>query len=822
MRKLLSTLILLLISILLAAELDPQFTQTANPELYTQLYDLATQNLNNIPKAQSKGYARLLKEHDDILMAYLIAYESDAKLAEAHPQILLSNYQEIVKLLQREGLQHTPEFFLSYIARQSVSDERLSAYRKAMLDSGLAEVAGIEDHLERYRATASWCVEKLKFKQTSGRDQNPVDIIQHSLIGRCEEMQILFVAAARSVGLPSRPASTPWWAHMDNNHAWAEVFLDGAWIYTGDMDAAYFPNQTWFSGMVDKTVMILAEGSLAAEEDEVLISGRYETVINSTPNYAGERIRRINISCLDSAANPMPQSKIAVLVYNWGALRPLITLKTDDEGKLSFSSGSGDFFLSAFKDGKQALQLVRASAEPEHDVELILQDAAVSSVDEMLYYPANEIIRQQAPDSYKAEIQARKKLWQYTIDSWSEIVSSSGIADTLGVAEESRGNFSEYRKFYLANQPLDHGFLEFLADYDPKFLWQADAALFEAVYRFWQSQDPDAPSQLFEPTVHYEELPRAIIKKSGAQLYPDNFVRPAANPRDKMQNALHRMSKIYKIDPQKALSGLLRMDLAATQKYLTDYQYRILAVSILRANGVPADFTRLPGNILVYLDNDWHYYDIVNETFSESHTGDKPAGKLNISVVDEDGFPLALDSERLSLSRYVDGVFYTLNSSFEALEPGLFQVQIPGDSLYLHFGYRVSDSQTALQIHPLRLDDSRLELVAKAYPKTWKEADKELLLLFDEDLLDSTELILLGNYDHENSLRILQQIRDAQRDYIFVGYAQALGSSLPNYRFSPSWQALVRENELYGLQGITLIKTDAGWKMYQGRWEALP
>ncbi|HNQ43382.1 MAG TPA: transglutaminase domain-containing protein, partial [Candidatus Cloacimonadota bacterium] len=99
---------------------------------------LARQNLARLP--YPKAYNKLLKDHNDILMAYLIAYESDANLAQADARDVANNYAQIVDLLAVDGLNYSPEFFLSYIAKQSVSDERISAYRKALLENGLSDV----------------------------------------------------------------------------------------------------------------------------------------------------------------------------------------------------------------------------------------------------------------------------------------------------------------------------------------------------------------------------------------------------------------------------------------------------------------------------------------------------------------------------------------------------------------------------------------------------------------------------------------------------------------------------------------------------------
>jgi len=824
MRSFTLFILLLLLCSSLNAALPDQLTRSGNPELYLEINTLARENLENLPRYQQREYGKLLSSQDDILMSFLIAYEEDAKLAEADPATILSNYSEILALLEIQPLQYSPEFFLSYIAKQSVSDERITPYRREMLDAGLADVITIEDPLQRYRAAASWCVEKLKFEQTSGRDLSPVDIVHRSLAGRCEEMQILFVAAARTVGLASRPASTPYWAHMDNNHAWAEIWLDDGWQYTGDMDAAYFPNQTWFSGMVDKTVLILAQGSLAADEDDVLISGRYDAVINSTPNYAAERTRNIEIRSIDQTGEAIPEVKVAVMVYNWGALRPIIVLKTDENGRLSFSAGSGDFFLSAYKDGKHALLPINASESSDISAELELASDNSLELDLMLSYPANESARGEAPQSYRDDISHRKELWEATMQSWREEVTASGIADSLEIALNTRGNFAEYRRFYLKHQPVDQGFLEFLGSYDPKFLWQADADLFEALYRFWQAHDPDSPRQLFYPTVFYEELPRAWASRRGAKLYPDDFVLVGKSPRDRMKKVLNRMQKLYEIDARKALSGLLRMDIAAKMKYLTDYQYRILAISMLRANGIPADFTRLPDNILVYLDDEWHYYDLKAGAFSGQGSEDARLAELTLYIEDQDGMPLDISPDRLTLNRFIDGIFYTINAPFSKKQAGVFSADLPEGELFLHFGYRINDSRTALQVHQILDDTPSLKLIARDYPRAWEDADEELLLVIDPQLLQDKDLIILGNHDHENSLRILDHFLalDTELDYAFIGHTRIGSRRLENYIFSPAWQTLVNEGYLPALPGITLYKSADGWKSYIGRWESLP
>lgn len=812
---------LLLAAISLQAALPNEFSKKGNPALYGKLKKLAAENIRNLPKAQTKAFKKLLKNHDNSLMAYLIAYEMDSKLSEADPADLLSNYREITALLEKEGLRYPPEFFLSYIAKQSVSDERIEAYRAALLEDGLAQALEIEDLTERYRETASWCVEKLYFKQTSGRDQTPLDITQKSLYGRCEEMQILFVAAARTVGLPSRAASTPWWAHMDNNHAWAEVYLDGEWIYTGDMDAAYFPNQTWFSGMVDKTVMILADGSMGDTDEEVLFSGRYDSVINSTQNYSKERTRRVSLSCIDEEGNPLNNVQIGVMVFNWGALRPLLILQSDKEGKLSFTTGRGDFYISAYKDDMMALSLVNASAIEELSLEIVLKKDFDLELQEMLFYPSNEMVWQNAPDEYKEDIARRKEIWQNQLKDWEVAAIDGEEGKRAELLKQSLGNYPAMREFFSRFEEIEEDYLDYLLGSDPKFIWQAEANLLEAHYRFWLSQDEKGVAQLLSPVQYFEELPRPYLEKGEYQFYPKSFIQKGDSDKAKIKKVFSHLKKKHKIKPKKSINGILRMDIAAKTKHLTPLQYRMLAVNMLRANGIPADFTRLPNQILIHADDEWSYYDVSKNRFAEE--GKEGAQRLlKLKVMDEQGAPVKVSMEQISVNRLIDGIFYSLNHSFETLAAGEYELSLGAEELYLNYGYRVSDSQTAAIVRKITPDMDELKLTAYSYPRSWKPAPKEILALFDEETLEKQSLILLGNPDQENTLRVLTKIQDSEHDYVFFGAFVAGANSHKNYRYLSEWHHLINEDSSYQKSTFTLLKDADGWKIYDGIWERLP
>lgn len=816
--------------------LPAEYTRSGNPKLYKELKSKADKNIKTLPSEARHSYQKLFKEHQDILMAYLLAYESNVNLAAAAPETVASNYQAVAQLLDKEKFSYSPEFFLSYIARQSVSDEAIVPYRQALLEDGLQEVWDNNPVLlDRFRATTLWCVSRLQFQQTSGRDQTPLDITQRSLTGRCEEMQILLVAAARTVGLPSRPASTPWWAHMDNNHAWAEVFLDGAWHYTGDMDAAWFPDQTWFSGMIDKTVMILADGSLAAENDEVLSKGTYETLINSTRNYAKERTRMLKLKVLKPDGKPAAKATVIPMVFNWGSLRALAYLATDDQGYLEFSCGRGAFYLSLYQSGLQAVQFVPSSEDKELELEVLLSAQLPGRESQIMHYPANPMTWGNPPDSYRDAVKAEKQRWTDKNAAFQAQVEEilSPVQDSLAyrVALACKGNWPAFMAFGKQFENIEPEFYEFLLGYDPKFLWQSSSAQFSALYNFYRSQFPhlhgsEEENVLLSPTVFYEEIPQPWYNEQGeAQLYPAEFGVDGSSASEKVNKAIALLHKKHKIKSRKALSGLLPLQLATKQKYLTNYQFRILACSMLRANGIPADYSRMPDLITVFVDGDWEYYHVVKRRWEDRSTGDEGQELLlKVKLQDEQGIPIRASEEQMNLCRYVEGTFYPLVNRFEYLGQGWHQVRFKAQDAFLHFGYRISDSDTGFHQIPISAtsqDTLIIEITAGKYPRTWLEADPQILAMLDEKILSSQELILIGNFDQENSLRTAEKLKAANAEFLWLGYQQS-ATPPANYRLLPAWSEAIQRDSHNAMRCITLLKKDGAWQMFEGLWDRLP
>ncbi|MDD3143966.1 MAG: transglutaminase domain-containing protein, partial [Candidatus Cloacimonetes bacterium] len=657
--------------------------------------------------------------------------------------------------------------------------------------------------------------------------------------GRCEEMQILFVAAARTVGLPARPASTPWWPHQDNNHAWAEVWLDGAWHYTGDMDAAYWPDQTWFSGLIDKTVLILADGSLPADGDEVLVRGQYDCVINSIRNYAGDRTRSLTIQTLDEQGNALPNTTVGVMVVNWGALRPLIWLKTDAEGKFTLSVGRGAFYLAAEQDGKKALELVPSGDSTLVSCDLTLKAGPLADRDDRLIYPSNTFEWKQAPDDWNEGVKREKERWSTIDQAWAKLAATSADSLAADFIKAARGNYAQALEF-LRRYPQPHEWFieDCLAEewgiMDPKFLWQASADQMEAFYQDylrWMDLDLSLSdlSSLVNPSVHYEELPQPLEVRNGIpSFYPRSFYQNGETRLERLNRAARWLKRNYKINPDKALSGMPPLHVILRKKYLNNAQYKLLAVSLARANGIPADYTYRANLINVaYSDGEYGYYDLEACAPETDPAAEEAFMDLTVLVSDESGAPLGSNERAvLRLSNLRTGDYYWLDGETGQDEGnGVHSFRAPRGEYYLSASYRISDSQTAFQTKHLDLsqaDSLTVEIFLKDYPRGWNNGVYYLIT----DLLTEADttgygIFLIGNHDQENSIRLAEKLRSLGREFLWVGYEPA-PQAIENYVVSDLWAEWVAEDQRNRTRTITLTLKNGKWDSYEGIWDSLP
>ncbi|MFA5465263.1 MAG: transglutaminase domain-containing protein [Candidatus Cloacimonadales bacterium] len=825
------SLMLFCMSYLLAKDSD---------ELFLKLNKKAKTNLKDLPSYCKKDYQKLLKKYPDRLMSFLLAYEESGSLAQVEASIIEDHYLSVKELMIEKNIDQADEFFLSYIAKLTVTEEPISRYRQEFESAdglNLKQIrAEVTDEEELYRIAMLKTNELLRYKPTSGRDQGPLDVANKSLYGRCEEWQILLVSIARTLGLPARPASTPWWAHQDDNHAWAEFYINGSWCFDGD----YFPKQSWIAGLSNKMIIITASGSLPSKDEEVLSQGEFGAYINSIANYADDKTRTLNIKIIDSNGEPVPNCPIGINVYNTYSLRPQTYIRSDENGEKRLSVGAGAFYLMAIKDSLVALQFIPAEGEKEQDITITLDSTELYRQKAYLHYPNRELNFEENPQIWREQNQIANDRWQAKVEWFENEISKLNIEDSLvvKVLEASRLNYSVWYD-YLSRNEYSPEWLQILLDNDEKDLWLAKSAgyiqrhkdWFDYVYPLIKDMDRNLLLNIFDPSTLYEPQPWQSYylanKNKEEAMYPKSMILTKIESPSPEQ-VIAYFSKKHKQNHAKSMRGLLPLEVALEQKYLNSYQYKMLAISYLRANRIPAIYTRLDNVIGVYDEDNWKYYDISkNEFYQQNKAYDEELShKLTITCVDENKQPLSLSKNQIQICFFKDGQFFPLYEPIEYLENGVYTTNVPAEGMYYaQIGYRQSDSLTVYFLEPLIVDGdsvTELNLICDFYPRGWSNAEQFLQPIINEIEALGYQYAIVGNITHENSLRMANKLLENEKEFVMLGYSESKSKDF-NYLVSPALIETMSEIPSLANRTITLIKSteDGDWRMYEGLWDKL-
>ncbi|MBD3368430.1 MAG: hypothetical protein GF405_09720 [Candidatus Eisenbacteria bacterium] len=279
-------------------------------------------------------------------LAFILSNMPTVDLARVERAFLLETVA-----LAREARERFPwgatvpeDVYLTYVLPPRVSQEPLEPWRPFLYRELSARLEGTTSMREAALEVNRWCGERVGFQPTQRRDQGVFETLA-SGYGRCEEMMIVHISALRSVCIPARQAWTPYWAASDNNHAWTELWVDGAWHYTGACEPRDELDDAWFSGPAGEAALVLSAvfGEPAAGEDVYRREERF-ALVNSTERYGPTGVLRV--SC-ERAGGPVSDERIAVSLWNFGALRAIAGPRTDEDGTAEIALGDGRYVVSA-------------------------------------------------------------------------------------------------------------------------------------------------------------------------------------------------------------------------------------------------------------------------------------------------------------------------------------------------------------------------------------------------------------------------------------------------------------------------------------------
>ena len=306
---------------------------------------------------------------------YLYAHMAAQDVLSVDPAVIASYAQASLQALaQIDYVKAVPaDIFFPYVLYHRVNSECLDDSRGLLLAELLPLVRG--KTLEQAALAVNyWCCAHATYTPADDRTLGPLAMLRRTL-GRCGEESVLAVAALRSVGIPARQCYCPRWSHCDDNHAWAEVWIDGSWHYLGACEPEPVLDRGWFTAAASRAMLV----DTKCWAGEALFS-----LVNCTAHYGHTQKLTVRVT---EDGRPAVGAQVRLQIVNYSELFTLLDGITDENGCIQFETGRGDAFLFARFGSKVALQKVdlrQASA-----VTLPLQAAFPAQITADLVPPAD-------------------------------------------------------------------------------------------------------------------------------------------------------------------------------------------------------------------------------------------------------------------------------------------------------------------------------------------------------------------------------------------------------------------------------------------------
>lgn len=280
---------------------------------------------------------------------FLLENCSNNDLTVLTENYLMTNIEFAIKAKEFKYAEYSEDIFRHFVLPHRISQEPLEDWREKFYTELKPLVEGVENIEEAATLVNIWALEQMSFKPTSGRDQAPLTTIKRG-IGRCEEMMIIYIAAARSVGIPTRPTSVSFWNFTNNNHAWVEIWTPDGWKYTGGAEPANTLNKAWFTKTSQRATLVSSRAFGNYESKNTIKQEDNVTTISSTEYYTD--FEYIQIKVKDEDDKPVADATVIIYAASYGGLFPITELTTDEKGLIKIPLGKGTVFITAFKDDK--------------------------------------------------------------------------------------------------------------------------------------------------------------------------------------------------------------------------------------------------------------------------------------------------------------------------------------------------------------------------------------------------------------------------------------------------------------------------------------
>lgn len=387
-------------------------------------------------------------------LKFLYAYMPLNDLADYDGEFFLQNVRTALKAREsfEWGKEIPEDIFRHYVLPPRINNENFDTARVVFYKELTERLKGLtlkEAALE----VNHWCHEKVIYQPTSERTIAPLSVIK-SAYGRCGEESTFAVTALRAACIPARQCYTPRWAHVDDNHAWVEVWVDGTWCYLGACEPEPRLNIAWFDEPVLRAMLVHSKVMGQYKGNEIVDKQNDKfAYMNLIGNYAPTK--KLIVKVIDRQQLPLKNINVEFQLYNYAEFYPLSAQKTDADGLCSFTTGFGDLLIWAHNNKQYSYKKV--TVETTDTVELIVENNKIVPYSESftLVPPIERVSKVLASEQENLHNNARLVMEDSIRNIFVETFMQESEAKALGLElglnegkvwqyiEKSRGNWPQ-------------------------------------------------------------------------------------------------------------------------------------------------------------------------------------------------------------------------------------------------------------------------------------------------------------------------------------------------------------------------------------------
>ena len=302
-----------------------------------------------------------------------------------------------------------------------------------------------------------WNAENVMYQATDSRTISALGAY-YSAYGRCGEESAFGVNVYRAIGIPARQIYTPRWAHCDDNHAWVEVYCDGAWHFLGACEPEEVLNKGWFTNAASRAMLIHSRCFGEISGEEIISKVGMASFLNNLKLYAVTKYLKVCVK--DEAGKPVQGAQVGFGILNYSSFFDAAIMDTDENGCCGLTCGLGTMHIHVKKDDVFCERLVYT---PDVDtVEIVLKNEPVN-YDTWEHFvsiaPKDQIVNGAKPTEEQKELGMKKtdaanKKREARVAAMFDADKAKAIVDKYGYSQEiyellfeSRSNVTRLEEF---------------------------------------------------------------------------------------------------------------------------------------------------------------------------------------------------------------------------------------------------------------------------------------------------------------------------------------------------------------------------------------